>query len=224
MAFFNRLPNVEYDLKPLVFPFSEQEYALAKNFFRRYKLSDGSFNYTTLFKEYVMTDEDRPDILSNKFYQNSDYDWIILITNNIINTYFDLPVKEAYLYDMVNEAYATSSGSQTYPADRIHHYETYEIKNSSGKTVLRGGVKVEKSFYDSAFKYFNNGAILSLPGNQVSKPVTNYEYEKDLNDQKRKIYILRPEFVQEFISQYEEGMTYSRSNSYIDRKTKRSGI
>jgi hypothetical protein len=63
-----------------------------------------------------------------------------------------------------------------------------------------------------------------LPGNQVSKPVTNYEYEKDLNDQKRKIYILRPEFVQEFISQYEEGMTYSRSNSYIDRKTKRSGI
>jgi hypothetical protein len=224
MAFFNRLPDVEYDLKPLVFPFSEQQYTLAKNFFRRYKLSEGSFNYTTLFTEYVMTDNDRPDTISNKFYKTPEYDWVVLITNNIINTYFDLPVKESYLYDMVNEAYKNTPGSQQYPADRIHHYETYEIKNSSGKVVLQKNIKVEKSFYDSPFKYYDNGSIVTIPGNQVSTPVTNYEYEKNLNDEKRKIYVLKPEFVQEFISQYETGMVYSRSNSYIDRKTKRSGI
>jgi len=68
MAYFNRLPNIEYEEKPLVFPFSEKEYVLAKNFFRRYKISESSYNFQNFFNEYTMTDEDRLDYLSYKFY------------------------------------------------------------------------------------------------------------------------------------------------------------
>lgn len=229
MAFFNRLPNVEYDQKPLTFPYSEKEYVLVKNFFRRHKLTEQSYNYINLFNEYVLTDEDRIDYLAYKTYGQSELDWVILITNNVINTYFDLPVKESDLYEMVDNAYRyepfETGEEDTLPADRTHHYETYEIKNSSGNVVLKGGLKVERSFYTTPFKYNNgNGTIVTKSGNQVCKIVTNYEYEKTLNDEKRKIYLLRPEFVQDFIDQYEKEMEYSKSSSYIDRFTKKSGI
>jgi hypothetical protein len=225
MAFFNRLPSIEYDQKPLTFPFSEREYVLVKNFFRRYKISESSFNYTILFTEYTLTDVDRLDLLSEKTYGNSQYDWIIAITNNIINVYFDLPSPESSLYEMVNIAYNDSPGDEsTMPADRIHHYETVEHKNSQGNIVLKGGIKVSQSFYSTNYKYFDNGEVQFIPGNQAATPVTNYEYEKFLNDEKRKIYLLRPEYIQEFIRQYEDGMKYSRSSSYIRSDLKRSGI
>jgi len=216
MSYFNRLPNIEYDQKPYVFPFSETQYVLAKNFFRRYKLSESSYNFQNFFNEYTMTDDDRIDYLSYKFYDTSEFDWVILITNNIINSYFDLPVREVDLYEMVVKAYDNPDG--------IHHYETYEIKNSLGYVVLKGGLNVERSFYETPYKYNDNNTIKILSGNSVCFPVTNYEYELKINDEKRKIFILKPEYVQEFINQYDTITTYSRSSSYVDRTTKRSGI
>lgn len=232
MAFFNRLPNIEYDTKPIKFPFSETQYVLAKNFFKRYKLSKNSYNYVNFFTEYFITDDDRIDYLSYKFYDTSEFDWIILITNNIINTHFDLPISENILYDIVNKTYLNSRGSAQYPADRIHHYETLEFKNDIGEIVLKSGLKVSELFFTSPFKYCqknisNNQTICSVrsvPGNTVSTPVTNYEYEKELNDKKRLVYILRPEFIQDFIDQYESDMVYEPSSAYIDSTTKRSGI
>lgn len=216
MAYFKRLPNIEYDKKPLTFPFSEREYVLAKNFFRRYKVTEGSYNFQNFFSEYNMTDTDRVDYLSYKFYNTSEFDWVILITNNIINSYFDLPIRESDLYEIVQKTYGNPEG--------IHHYETYEVKNSSGLVVLKSGLQVEQSFYNSVYKYYDNGSVISVNGNTISKPITNYEYELKLNDEKRKIYILRPEYVQEFIDQFDSGMEYSKSSSYINRTTKKAGI
>jgi len=94
----------------------------------------------------------------------SEYDWVILISNNIINSYFDLPVKEADLYEMVVKAYGNP--------DAIHHYETLQKKNSLGQIVLKAGLKVEQSFYNGVYKYYDNGSVLSVNGNTVSVPVT----------------------------------------------------
>lgn len=225
MAYFDLIPNIEIEKRPLTFPFSETEYDLAKNFFKRSKLTESSYNYTNFFSEYQLTDDDRIDYLSFKTYGTSEYDWIILLTNNIINPYFDLPMKDHLLYDAVNKAYADSPGNQSNnPADRVHHYETVELKNSSGHIVLAGGLNVEESFHNSTYKYFDNGIVLSVSGNTVSVPVTNYDYEKKLNDARRKVYLLRPEYVQDFRAQFKDNMKYSRSSSYIDKNTKKTGV
>jgi hypothetical protein len=55
-------------------------------------------------------------------------------------------------------------------------------------------------------------------------PVSNYEYELQINDKRRELYILRPEFIDSFISQFEGLTEYKPSASYIDRTTKKSGI
>jgi hypothetical protein len=127
--------------------------------------------------------------------------------------------------------------------EEIHHYETIEVRNSSGKIVLKAGIEVDENFYnrkvvvppsitgerrkqyqDLIFKYYDNGTVVKKNGSDICFPVTNLEYEMKENDKKREIYILRPEYISSLISELENQLEYRESSSYIDRSTKRSGI
>jgi hypothetical protein len=216
--FFSKSPNVEYDKKPLVFPFSEREYVLAKNFFRRVKVSDMSFASVLYYNKYTMTETDRFDLISQEFYGTTAYDWIIMLTNNIINPFFDVPIRESDLYQIVEKKYNQIDG--------IHHYETLSVKNSLGQEIQTAGLIVDQVFYNSTHKFYDRGTNTQITkvGNSISYPVSNYEHEKKLNDAKKEIYILRPDFINIFISRFENLMEYNTSASYIDKSTKKSGI
>jgi hypothetical protein len=216
--FFSKIPNVEYDLKPIQFPISNKEYVLAKNFFRRFILSDSAFANALYFNKYTIVDGERPDLIANKFYGTTELDWVILLTNNIINPSFDLPIRESSLPSFVESKYSDS--------DAAHHYETVELKNSLGEVILQEGLWVDYSYVSTTHKFYDRGTktIIIKNGTSISSSVTNYQYEKNLNDSKREIYILRPEFIDKFLSEFEQKLEYKKSNAYIDNHTKKSGI
>lgn len=216
--FFSKIPNLEYDKKPIEFPISETQYVLAKNFFRNVRVTNDAFNYTLYFNKYAITDDDRLDLLAKKFFGNVEYDWIIVVTNSIINPLFDLPVKEADLYSLVESKYNSP--------DELHHYETLEVKNSLGEVQLKGGIKVHPTFRNSSHKFYerSNKSYFTKAGTEITVPVSNYQYEKKLNDNKREIFVLKGRYVDRFVSQFENTITYSKSNAYIDDSTKKSGI
>lgn len=223
--FFNLIPNIVYDKKPLSYPFSNVEYVLAKNFFKKIAMDDTSFSYSVYFNKYIINDGERPDSLSQKFYGDTGYDWVILITNNIINPIFDYPIEENKLYDMVTSKYG--SGNEESP----HHYMTYQVLNGLGEEIQKAGLIVDESFYNGFFKFPNrtdasSGAVnyYNFFGPEISFPVSNYQYEQMLNDKKREIYILNPSYLNDFVSQFTSLAEYSLSNSYINNNTKTSGI
>ena len=53
------------------------------------------------------------------------------------------------------------------------------------------------------------------------KEVTNYEYEVLENEKKRKILILKPQYLSVFISDMKNIMKYDESSQYVDQNTKR---
>ena len=216
--FFSKIPNIEYDIKPIKFPISNKEYVLAKNFFRRFKISDSAFENAVYFNKYTISDGERPDLIAKKFYGTPELDWVILLTNSIINSHFDLPIAETSLQLFVENNYPSLDG--------IHHYETKEIKNSYGEIILPEGLLVDSSYVSTTHSFYDRGTKITFTksGSEITYPVTNYEYEKNLNDSKREIYILRPEFIDRFLSEFEEKLEYKKSNSFIDKKTKKSGI
>ncbi len=55
-----------------------------------------------------------------------------------------------------------------------------------------------------------------------NKNVTNYEYELGKNEDKRKILILKPEYLSAFLSDMKNMMKYGNSSQYIDNTTKRA--
>lgn len=139
--YFSLLPNIQLIDRPIKYPWSTAEYTLAKNIFRRFKIADSAFDYITYFNKYVILDGERPDQVSQKLYGTPKYDWLILLTNNMISRYDNWPLSEYDLRKHVEDKYENPEG--------IHHYETIEVKNSNGDVILKQGINVDSAFYNS---------------------------------------------------------------------------
>ena len=90
--------------------------------------------------------------------------------------------------------------------------------------ALKGGLVVDKKFYDSTFTYWSGTQHLTVNGNTVSKGVTNYEYEVSENEKKREIYILRRAYFKRFVDEFKKGNIYSRSSDFNTTRLKKTGI
>tara|TARA_Y100000004_G_scaffold196834_1_gene268331 strand:+ start:1935 stop:2615 length:681 start_codon:yes stop_codon:yes gene_type:complete len=224
--YFSILPNIQYDEKPLVYPYSESEFVVAKNLFRKYKINADVFSYAVFFKKYVLKDGETPDSLANKAYGNPFYDWVILITNSVVNRHFDWPLSN---YELTK--YAESQYDDPY--GEIAYYETYEVKagyripNEYGTMVdaivLEGGLKVDSTFFNKNFEYFNGSGYTTVPGNTVCRPVTVMEDLTKKNEQKREIFLLKPEYFRQFVDDFKKQNNYKKgSDTYISKKLKKT--
>lgn len=215
--YFSFIPSIQYDTKPIQYPFSESDFVVAKNFFRRYQLNPDVFSYSVYFKKYAVEDGERLDTIAEKAYGNPFYDWVIVLTNNIINPAFGLPLSE---YDLRK----TLEASYYDPYIEIKHYKTDEVKNSLGTVVLKGGLIVDQKFYNSIFKYWDGTEVKQKLGSEVSKPITVFEYEEEQNEKKREIYLLKPIYLDGFLSDFRKTNLYGKSSDFIDNRLKKTGV
>lgn len=140
--YFRNIPDIEYDVKPISYPFTESEFVVAKNFFRRFRVNEEAFSYAVFFNKYSIKEGERPDTIAKKAYGDQFLDWVIILTNNLINPLFDWPLSNYELEKTLNYKYDDPYGT-------IHHYETYEIKNDAGYVVLPAGKRVDETFYNA---------------------------------------------------------------------------
>lgn len=215
--YFRNIPNIEYDTKPIQYPFSESTFVVAKNFFRRYQVNQDAFSYAIFFKKYAVEEGERLDTLAEKAYNDPFLDWIIVLTNNLVNPTFDWPLSQSALRKYCEATYDD-------PYSEIHHYETYELKDNNGNTVLKSGLIVDETFYNSPFKYWNGSQTSQIAGNLISTPITVFEYESNENEKKREIYLLKPEYLEAFISDFKRTNLYTKSSNYINNKLKKTGV
>ena len=221
--YFSLLPDLQYDTKPISYPFSESDFTITKNFFKRSKIDPNIFGYATFYRKYAITEGVKIETLARNYYGSQYYDWVIILTNNFINPQFSIPLDEWTLRKVAEEKY----GDTTY--NGIHHYETSEIK--SGETIdglkvvaLKGGLTVDKNFYDSPFTYWDGTQHITLNGNTVSIPITNYEHELAENEKKREIYILRKSYFNRFVEEFKQQNLYSESSDFISKRLKKTGV
>ena len=214
--YFEQLPDFEYvnrtDDGKLI-----SDYTKVKNLFIRGKIREDIFQDTTTFEKYSIEGDDRPDNVAEKYYGNSSYDWIVLLSNNIINIYEEWPLPQAgwdaYLLEKYNNDYDTLYNG-------VHHYESNEVKNSKGVVIFPGGVRVCAA---QSVSYFDQAANEQTTVNPVSKAITNYEYENRINDDKRNIFLLKPIYIPVIRDDIEIMMRYKKgSTQYVSKSLKRA--
>lgn len=150
--YFNFIPAIKYDTKPISYPFSESDYVVAKNFFKRYRLSDGSFSSAVFFKQYAVNDDYRIEQIAETVYGDPEYDWVIALVNNMMNPIYDLPMSENDLRKHIESSYDN-------PYYDIHHYEIISDEEQTeefGKVLMPGGTWVDETFYNSEIKLVND--------------------------------------------------------------------
>ena len=223
--YFSNIPNVQYDVKPISYPFSEFDYVITKNFFRRFRINENVFGYTVLYRKVAVEDGQTAADIAYKVYGDPFYDWVVILSNNIINPNYGMPLDSYTLRKVVEDKYGES---EAYSG--IHHYETLE--HLSGQKLgdkdvvaLEGGLVVDYSFYTTPFSYWDGSSTVTIPGNTVSKPVTNYEYEVAENEKKRQIYILRPDYLPRFVEEFKVRNFYkSECSDFISKRLKKTGV
>ena len=204
MGYFRELPDLRY---PSFLPekASSLDFIEVKNIFRRVKLRDDLNNNFTLFNKYEIPMGARPDNVAEDLYGSAQFDWIVLTVAGIINVRNEWPLNNRDLFDYANNKYGDSLNSTRF-------FETTEVKDSEGRLILSKGKIV-----DSNFTIPKPGAPTATLNPVVG--ISNFEYETRLNDEKRSIFVLREEYIQEFLNDMREIMTYKKSSEFIDNKT-----
>ena len=206
MGYFRELPDVEYQ-SFLSDAISSQDYLKVKNLFRRNKVRDDLQNVFTLFNKYEIVEGARPDTVAEEFYGKADLDWVVLMTAGIINVRDEWPLSNYQLYKYAENKYGIAG------LNDIHHYETKEVKDSSGRLILPAGKDVNEDF---TLNYSDNGTKVSVSGVSVRRGVTNWEYEGIKNNKKSSIYLLKQGYLQQFLNDMREIMIYGLSSEYVN--------
>ena len=224
MSYFRELPDILYQSN-LLHKVSSQEYIQIKNIFRRVKIQDWIQDNVQFFNKYTIRDGERPDTMAERLYGTSERDWIIVLTAGITNIRNDWPLSNYDLYRYVEAKYGTDLNA-------IHHYETIEVRDNRGRLILPAGQRVDQNFtiptpYDASATNFYVGVrpqsdnIDYRSVNSDINPVTgvsNYEYETQLNESKRRIEVMKPIYLQQFLNDMRELMNYKESSQTVNGK------
>ena len=201
MTYFRELPNLNYQSTALDRSSSE-DYVQVKNIFRRAKLRDDLKYIFTSLVDYYIKDGVRPDQVADNVYGDPELDWVVLTSANIINVRDEWPLDSGEMYNYALNKYGND-------LNQIRHYETTEVKDSSGRLILPKGKVVDSGF--TIPDPSSSTATLNPVGG-----VTNYEYESKLNDEKRSIYIISPNYLQVFLNDMKDIMRYTDSSQFVD--------
>ena len=200
MGYFRELPNLLY---PSFLPekTSSLDFIEVKNIFRRIKVRDDLFNNFTVFNKYEIPEGARPDTVAEDIFGSPNLDWVVLTVAGILNVRNEWPLSNRDLYNYANNKYGESLNSTRF-------FETTEVKDSSGRLILPKGKVVDSNF------------TIPKPGTPTAtlNPVvgiSNYEYETRLNDEKRNIFILRQGYLQDFVNDFRDIMTYKESSEFV---------
>ena len=223
MAYFQELPNIAHtSLLPVRNKIEDR--IIVKNLFKRSKLRTDVDQAITAFNYYYVEDQQRPDILAQELYGDSELDWVVLTSNNITNVRDQWPLNHDDLHSHMLEKYGSEQNILG-----IHHSETVKIVDEYNRVILKGGLEG-----DANFTFTFVGTVTSSTGSLIKvnfggsssntitpvASITNYDYEVKVNEGKRKIRVLKPEYIGAFLSEHEQIMKYEKSTNYISKKLK----
>jgi hypothetical protein len=155
-SYFRQVPNFEYVSRNKG-DHHISDYVPVKNLFKRGKLREDIFGNLQFFEKYSIIGDERPDSVAYKFYNDETLDWVVLLSNNILNIQSEWPMTQ-YTFDKVM---LKKYGSYDELYSGIHHYETEEIKNSLGVTVLKSGIKINPTWK-------TNGNFLEIINSKIA--------------------------------------------------------
>ena len=201
MTYFRELPNLNYQSTSSDRSSSE-DYVVVKNIFRRAKLRDDLQYIFTSLVNYYIRDGVRPDQVAESVYGDEGLDWVVLTSANIINVRDQWPLDSREIYNYAEIKYGKD-------LNQIRHYVTTEVKDANGRLILPKGKVVDEGFT------IPDPSSSTATLNPVSG-VTYYEYETNLNDQKREIYILDSSYLGMFLKDMRTIMRYKDSSQFID--------
>ena len=162
-----------YDMK------NDGNYKLLPDILRRVKQRSAIKSGQFIFDTYDVVDGEKPEDVAYKWFGDAQLHWVILMTNNVLDRYYDWPMNQVQFQTMLEDKYSNPDG--------IHHYE---LTQDSGRTTSQG-----------PSDYSHKVEVTSDTVNASS--ISNREYEEREQDKKRSIRLLNQKFLPAFIEEFD---------------------
>ena len=164
--YFNPFPTISYD------PTGSGYTNTIKDITTRVKVRQWVRNNAAMFAKYDVQDAMTPEMVAFYLYDNAELHWVVLMFNEVTNTYYGWPLSRRDFDAFVENKYANPQG--------VHHYE---ITQSSGDQSIKINV------------------MSTVAG---ATAVSNLQYEAAVNEKKRQIRVLKPEYLNQFIREFQD--------------------
>ena len=319
-SYFRQVPDLEY-VNRTKGNTDISNYITVKNLFKRGRLRPDIFGNLNFFTKHKIIGNERPDNIAFKEYDDSSLDWVVLLSNNILNIQDEWPLPQSSLDEVLLEKYGTYEKLHS----GVHHYETVEIKNTKGGIILPGGLETPNKWrtngnyiqaintkinqisgtdskiatvtmsngikdltvdsevliqgvnevYNGRFpvtevlsigdvvirfkyilpsipeikqpeilgteqvtftvegnvgtgnayyyEYYDNNSYHTIPAANMTQTVTNYQYEIDKEDDKRNIFLLKPEYLNVIFNDLDDFMPYKKGAAQYVNNTLKKG-
>jgi hypothetical protein len=172
MSYFSQFPLMAYDMA------GNQQYKLLPNILKRVKLRSNLRAGSFLFDNYDVKDGERPEDVAYKWFGDAKYHWIILMTNNVTDRYYQWPLSQPQFQEHIADKYGAGN------EDDVHHYEK---TTDSGPTSSRDNSHLVECNSDDG-----DPAIIS-----------NRQYEQRKQDEYRQIRLLDTRYLNTFVEEFE---------------------
>ena len=175
MPYFEYFPLMGYDVK------GTNNYKLMPQIIKRVKLRSGIKSGAFLFDNYDVKDGEKPEDVAFKWFDDAGLHWVILMTNNITDRYYQWPMTQPQFQNFIEDKYGLAN------IDAIHHYE---ITQASGPTSSTG---------PGDYSYL----VECNSDEEGAVSVSNRDYEQRLQDKYRQIRLLDKQFLGTFVNEFE---------------------
>jgi hypothetical protein len=203
--YFNYFPKTFYTL-------DKKKSALdtVTNITARFSFEESLKDNSTVFYTYDLKESDTPEIVATKYYGNPEKHWIILLFNNIVDAQFDWPLDGRSLNEFVDRKYSASQYADTANTSnsglawaKTNNHSYYKvITETTGDKISVTKLQVDANTYANNVLMENGtNELYQLQDNTsvniviTKEPKTFFDYELEENENKRKIKLLKPEYV-----------------------------
>jgi len=171
--YFSLFPTIFYDAV------GNSDPKVVTHLLKRVALHSKASESVALFDTYDVRNGETPEMIAHKYYDDAEYHWVILLVNNITDRYHQWPMNTRQFLAHLAERYDN--------VDAVHHYEINQV---SGDTSVKINIGITN---------------IDIDGNTIADAtlITNREYEEEKQDVLRKIRLLDPEYLEQFVEEFE---------------------
>ena len=211
--FFNYFPKTLYTSNNLTAGVDT-----VTNIIARFGFESTLKNNSSAFYKYNIQESDTPEIIASKYYDNPERHWIVLLFNDIMDPQFDWPLQYQPFIDYVNTKYSANNYADTANTGVTGLAWSMNVNNVQAyyKIVTRTNfddISIVEKLEVDANTYANVGASTTTytlqDGSTITQKITKetktyYDFEQELNEEKREIKHIKPEFVPQIEKEFKK--------------------
>lgn len=180
MSYFKYFPRIEYN--------NVQSF----NIVSRAKILEDIIRRYSVFYKYTVNQDERPDQVSFKYYDSEQYTWLVFLSNQIFDPYFQWVLTEKELENYIISKYNITLQESL---NKILHYKfegiQTRIEEGFDTTGERADI-IDWKMSPTTYNYLSQIDSTRIIG---WKPVYVYDYEQEENDKRRNIFLLSKQYI-----------------------------